>query len=407
MGQEGDQSALEAAKRRGTLLVEQRGLASGVTDYTAELARALADRGWRVDIATAPDHEYPDQPGVVVHGIFKYVNDASAVGQLLRRARMKKVVNGLRFLLATPKVMRLTRRAGVVHVQGWEFTPLGVIMMAAIRLAGGTVVQTPHNTFERGRSSFRRSNKALATMSACTIVHTRADVANLKQPALSRAVVIPHGEYGGLARKGGSADRSEARAELGLAEGVPTTLMFGNLREDKGVRDLVEAVRLVPDLHVLIAGKEVGGLASAADSLAAPELAGRVTIRDGFIPIDEAARLFAATDTVSLPYKLASQSGVLLLAYGFERPVIVYPIGGLAEAVEDGESGWVCDRAEIDELADKLRASAEVGWEECRRRGLVGARLAEERYSWTEIARLTENVYASVLGLAQPAPVPA
>ena len=57
------------------------------------------------------------------------------------------------------------------------------------------------------------------------------------------------------------------------------------------------------------------------------------------------AELFAATDTVALPYRAASQSGVLLLAYGFARPVIVYPVGGLLEAVIDGETGWICARA--------------------------------------------------------------
>ena len=58
--------------------------------------------------------------------------------------------------------------------------------------------------------------------------------------------------------------------------------------------------------------------------------------------MSEAAELFAASDTVALPYPVASQSGVLLLAYGFHRPVVVYPVGGMAEAVIDGETGWVC-----------------------------------------------------------------
>jgi hypothetical protein len=47
---------------------------------------------------------------------------------------------------------------------------------------------------------------------------------------------------------------------------------------------------------------------------------------------------------VALPYARAGASGVLLLAYGAARPVVAYPVDGLAEAVVDGETGWLCAR---------------------------------------------------------------
>jgi glycosyltransferase involved in cell wall biosynthesis len=114
--------------------------------------------------------------------------------------------------------------------------------------------------------------------------------------------------------------------------------------------------------------------------------------------MDEAARLFAAADVVVLPYRLASQSGVLLLAYGFHRPVIVYPVGGLIEAVRDGDTGWICARADVEALAQALGQALAAGAQECRRRGEVGARLAAERFAWPVIARRTGEVYREVLG---------
>ena len=69
----------------------------------------------------------------------------------------------------------------------------------------------------------------------------------------------------------------------------------------------------------------------------------------------QAAQLFAAADAVVLPYEVASQSGVLLLAYGFQRPVVVYPVGGLLEAVIDGETGWICARSDVEALRDDAR----------------------------------------------------
>jgi glycosyltransferase involved in cell wall biosynthesis len=120
-------------------------------------------------------------------------------------------------------------------------------------------------------------------------------------------------------------------------------------------------------------------------------------VREGYLDMHEAAQLFAATDTVALPYAVASQSGVLLLAYGFHRPVVVYPVGGLPEAVLDGETGWICARADVDGLVGALSASVDAGWRECRRRGEAGARYAEERYAWPAIARRTGDLYREVL----------
>jgi len=146
-----------------------------------------------------------------------------------------------------------------------------------------------------------------------------------------------------------------------------------------------------------VGGKDLGALTAARSQLLSNELAGRVIVREGFLDMREAAQLFAAADTVVLPYKLASQSGVLLLAYGFRRPVIVYPVGGLIEAVLDGETGWICARSDPDALADALAASVVAGWPECRRRGQAGAELAEQRFAWPVIARRTGELYSEVL----------
>jgi glycosyltransferase involved in cell wall biosynthesis len=265
-----------------------------------------------------------------------------------------------------------------------------------MRLTGATAVQTPHNTFERGRS-LDRTNAWLARLCARTIVHTEADLARVPRTADGRVVVIPHGEYGALARAGGSADREAARSELGIAPAAPVALLFGQLRVDKGLEDLLTAQLRLPDLHVLVGGQEAGALAACAGLLADPALSGRVTLREGFLDMSEAAKLFAAADVSVLPYRVASQSGVLLLAYGFHRPVVVYPVGGLPESVVEGETGWVCSSCDVEGLVAALADVLAVGWPECRRRGEAGARLAEERFAWPAIARRTAALYEEAI----------
>lgn len=384
----------------GTLLMVEQGGRGGEADYTAALTGALAAQGWNVMLATAGDHLYEPAVGVEVHRVFHYVRGHSPLARAVRRRRLGWIANGLRFLAAVPRLRRLANRADVVHVQGWERLPLGVLAVAGMRRPGTPIVQTWHNTFER-RSSLARTNRALrrllGRMTDATIVHTQADLARIPAELAPRTVVIPHGEYGGLARTGAAADRGDARTELGIAADAPVTLMFGQLRRDKGLDQLLDAVARLPGLVLLIGGEEIGALAANREALDRQELAGRVIVREGFLTMSEAAKLFAAADTVVLPYEVASQSGVLLLAYGFSRPVIVYPVGGLTEAVVDGETGWVCKRSDPDALLEALQGSVAGGWQECLRRGAAGARLAAERFGWPAIAERSGELYRDLL----------
>jgi glycosyltransferase involved in cell wall biosynthesis len=46
---------------------------------------------------------------------------------------------------------------------------------------------------------------------------------------------------------------------------------------------------------------------------------------------------------VVLPYKTASQSGIVQIAYHFDTPVIVSNVGGLPEIVDEGKTGYCVD----------------------------------------------------------------
>jgi D-inositol-3-phosphate glycosyltransferase len=389
---------MSPAAGRRLLMIEQGGR-GGVTDYTADLVAALVAEGWGVTIATAADHRYPQVAGVTVVPVFHYTRGDSSPARWARERGLGKAINGLRFLAALPRLVRLARHADIVHSQGWEVPQLGPLALACLRLTGTRVIQTEHGTFTRDADELLgtagAARKLTGRLAARTIVHTQADLGRVEPVLGARAVVIPHGEYGGLARSGGAAERDSARAALGLPADVPATLMFGQLRTDKGLDDLIEAVARVPELHLLIGGQDIGGLTAVRERLSS--LDGRLILREGFLEMGETAELFAATDTVALPYKESSQSGVLLLAYGFKRPVVVYPSGGMVEAVLDGETGWICERADVDALAAALAASVAAGAQECLRRGEAGERLADERFAWPAIARKTIALYEQVL----------
>jgi glycosyltransferase involved in cell wall biosynthesis len=375
------------------LLVEEGGV-GGVADYTAELAAALARAGWQVDVATARDHQYLPAPGVTLHGLFPYVRGRTALGRAIRRARLSKAVNGVMHLAANAPLLRLARNADVVHVQGGEWPPLGALQALLVRAAGRPFVWTPHNTFDRGARAYARSRALTDRCADRLVIHAEHDRASLPPATAAKAVVIPHGEYGGLARRGApDADPLTARAELGARDDEFVVLLFGQLRPDKGVRDLLLAAAEVPDLRIVLAGEDKGALAEVAELRADARLADRLVVREGFVPAEETGRLFAAADVAALPYHQASASGVLLLACGYGCPAVAYPVGGLPEYVVDGETGWLCARADPEALAEQLRAIAAGGREACGTRGAAARALADDRFSWDTIAERTAALY--------------
>jgi glycosyltransferase involved in cell wall biosynthesis len=210
--------------------------------------------------------------------------------------------------------------------------------------------------------------------------------------------VIPHGEYGRQARRGRSnLDPDQVRTALGAGDEEVVVLLFGQLRVDKGVRDLLEAAVAVEGVRVVLAGEDKGALREVDDLRADPRLHARLTVVEGFIAPEQAGELFAAADVVALPYHRASASGVLLLASGYERPVVAYPVGGLPEYIVEGDTGWICRTADPAELAQALRAIVAAGREVCRQRGAAAWRLAQERFSWDAIAQRTASLYREVL----------
>ena len=145
-------------------------------------------------------------------------------------------------------------------------------------------------------------------------------------PAHVACVRVPYGCYEADIAPG---DGAALRAELAPAgSGRKVFLAFGYIADRKNIDLCIRAVAALPDAVLLVAGR----VASRHDKSAAwyralaEDLgcADRVRIDDGFIPETEVRHYFAAADIILLTYKaeFVSQSGVLLLASNWAKPVL-------------------------------------------------------------------------------------
>jgi glycosyltransferase involved in cell wall biosynthesis len=137
----------------------------------------------------------------------------------------------------------------------------------------------------------------------------------------------------------------EARQQLQLDADAPVLLFFGYVRRYKGLDTLLRAMPAIlqrePTLRLVVAGHFYENVAIYRQLIDELGIASSVDIYAGYVDSDRTALLFAAADAVVLPYRSATQSGVVQLAYGHGLPVIVTPVGALPEMVRHGETGWI------------------------------------------------------------------
>ena len=151
--------------------------------------------------------------------------------------------------------------------------------------------------------------------------------------------------------------QEQAQAQLGVT-GKQVLLFFGYVRAYKGLMNLLEALPIVrkqiPAIHLLIVGEFYDNPQPYMDTIRRLELERSLTIINEFVPNEAVHRYFTAANLVVLPYNEATQSGILSIAYGFAKPVVVTDVGGLAELVDVGKTGYVVPPYNIQQLADAI-----------------------------------------------------
>ena len=140
-------------------------------------------------------------------------------------------------------------------------------------------------------------------------------------------------------------DQDKFKKELGIKSENNVLLFFGYVRKYKGLDLLIKAmpeiIRQKPNTTLLIVGEFYDDPKPYLDLINSLSLVDKIKVVNKFVPNEEVEKYYRISDLVVLPYRSATQSGILNVAYGFSKPVLVTNVGGLAEFVEDGVTGYV------------------------------------------------------------------
>lgn len=179
-----------------------------------------------------------------------------------------------------------------------------------------------------------------------------------------------------------------------------TILFFGRISPYKGLDVLFKAAPLIaekiPGIRIIVAGRTIPGYTMPEP----PDLKGNGAIKviSGYISNNQLATLFNESTVVVCPYIDATQSGVVLTSYAFNKPVVASDTGGLSEYVKHNQTGLLVRPGDASQLAEALtKLLSNTDLQITFKSGIHDLTAGE--LSWDNIARQTCDVYKQMLGL--------
>ncbi len=291
------------------------------------------------------------------------------------------------------KLARIMRDEGIkiVHVH----TPLANNWGVPAALLSGvrTIVRTEHGLFRRERHFYYFINAVLGLFNrrilACS---NRAKESHVVMDPFSRKKYKTI--YNGIdvARYSSFGDTRALRAELGLPEGTPVVGIIGSLIALKGHATFLRMAELVAgertDVRFLIVGE--GPLRQDLEAQArALGLSDRVIFAGVHRDIPE---ILSLMDVFVLSSTSEAHPLTILEAMAAGKPVVATDVGGNAESVVDGETGFIVPSEDGEKLFERVKRLLDDP-ALAQRMGRRGFERVSQEFTVERMVSQTEAVY--------------
>ncbi|HLF78331.1 MAG TPA: glycosyltransferase family 4 protein [Dehalococcoidia bacterium] len=340
------------------------------------LDRELAKRGWDVQMSVPADGSREGLNWFHSQGM-----NVQPIRSLKTHGTQRsfKDVLGLALHVAAS-------RADVVNLHyGTSFASLKDVL--AVRLAGKRGVVSIHH-FSTGDWPSQRKMLLATRLSSSVVVTTdifRRELLARGIPAM-KIRVVPNGSPVPTPMR-----RSEARARLGIPDSSFVIATLARLVEAKGIQDLLTAVSQANDPEgrflVLVGGE--GHYRDALEANTPTALSGHARFLGR---VADPSELYAAADVFVLPSYEEGFGLVFVEAAFHGTPSIGTRVGGIPEAIIDGETGILVEPKDPQNLAraiERIAADAQL-------RERLGKRALERAQSEFTVELMAER-YEKVL----------
>ncbi len=368
---------------------------SGAALYVFNLVRAIARYGVPVNLICPSDYEHLQRLSTV-EGVRVRADLPPLVGVF---GRYRKLWQMLGQAVTGFRAVRALRPGALVHANFPGLTFFAAPLMVGFKLSKLKVVLNVHDVLPHRwllpgplRVLERAALWAMYRMADGLVVHHRKALELLHEQfgiPHDKVSIIPHGPFN-------------------LADAPPpykgsdetTALLFGSLRENKGVHLAIRAVQELRSaklpVRLTIAGRpsasEEAYWRRCLESIAAaPD---GISVVDRYIEEHKVRDIIASAHLFLLPYtEFHSQSGVAALALSNGRPIVATRAGGLSELLIPSRTGLPIKHHTVEGVKEALEQAVRAGHAGLARMGREAFSFFEDNYSWEAIADEYAKLY--------------
>jgi len=184
--------------------------------------------------------------------------------------------------------------------------------------------------------------------------------------------------------------KQEAKSILNISADK-VILFFGYVRAYKGLHILIEAMPNILQrikVKLLVVGEFYDDEEKYRFKIRGLGLQEDVVVFSDYVPNEKVGLYFSAADVVVLPYISATQSGIVQIAYNFDKPVIATNVGGLAEVVLDNRTGFIVPPENPMAVAEAVVRFYEEKKEE---EFVENVKIEKQKYSWEKFVEGIER----------------
>jgi D-inositol-3-phosphate glycosyltransferase len=214
-----------------------------------------------------------------------------------------------------------------------------------------------------------------------------------------RGVVLPYGlDLEPIDASRAGFDPTAVRRDVGIAEDADVVLCVGTVEPRKAQLPLAQAFSLVAARHprahlVFVGGADNADSHALAGYIESSGLADRIEL----VPITaDVQRWYGIADLLVCASDVESLPRTVLEAMARETPVLATAVFGLAELIDDGETGWLCEAGDVRVLAEGLDRALGSTPEERERIGRSARALVERRHALDAYGREVARLLAAV-----------